>query len=386
MSLRINNDLKRWDSLDLLRGLSVVGMLLNLNPGEWGKQYEWLIHAKWEGWNLIDMVAPIFLFCIGASMPLSFQKRLELGIPKNHLYKQIALRSLLLIFIGLFFNFYPDFNISTTRIPGVLQRIGLGYGVVGIFVLYLTNSNSENKIIFNHKSVGLAALFILISYWTFLYFVPVPTFGAPRFDPIGSWPSYVDRELWGINHMFKYWPVDGKIVFDPDGLLSTYPVFFNILIGVFTGILYLRTNAINKIGYYFLFGIIMMIISYLLIPFCPIIKNIWTSTFALLSSGFALILLGVFSFFDYNKKSIKYFYPILVFGRNPLIAYIICFLIMPLLDINLFQNHSIRFMCQEFFSHFMMPYHASFLFGILNLVIILIILWLFEKKKIYVRI
>ena len=60
----------RWDALDVFRGLTIMAMLLNLSPGSWEFNYAWLVHAKWEGWTLIDMVAPTFLFFIGAALPL----------------------------------------------------------------------------------------------------------------------------------------------------------------------------------------------------------------------------------------------------------------------------------------------------------------------------
>ncbi len=65
----------RWQALDLLRGLSIIGMLLNLTPAAWDQEYTWMTHAKWEGGHLIDMVAPVFLFCIGAALPLSLGGR-----------------------------------------------------------------------------------------------------------------------------------------------------------------------------------------------------------------------------------------------------------------------------------------------------------------------
>jgi predicted acyltransferase len=66
---------RRWDALDVLRGLTIILMLLNLSPGSWVYNYSFLVHATWEGWTLIDMVAPAFLFCIGVAMPLSFARR-----------------------------------------------------------------------------------------------------------------------------------------------------------------------------------------------------------------------------------------------------------------------------------------------------------------------
>ena len=376
----------RWLAIDILRGISVAGMLLNLNPGDWGSQYLWLVHAKWDGWNLIDMVAPLFLFCIGAAIPLSFSKRLEKGIPKGILLWQIVWRSILLIILGLFFNLYPSFDWSHLRIPGVLQRIGLGYGIASIFVLYLTNIDEKNKCHFNYKLIAFAVVFILVSYWALLYFIPVPGFGAPRFDPVGSWPPYIDRALLGTNHMFVWWPVDGKIVFDPDGILSSYPIIINILVGVLAAIFYLRHEPGKKIPFYIISGIAMIIISYIFIQVCPIVKNIWTSTFALLSGGIALLLLGMFSFFHQRMKFVAFFYPFLVFGKNPLLAYLICALLMPLLDWNVISNTSFRFLGHTFFSQWMGASHASFLFGIIYLTFIFVLLIFFERRKIFLKI
>ena len=53
-----NNKSARWDALDVFRGLTIMLMLLNLSPGSWEFNYGWLVHAKWEGWALIDLVAP----------------------------------------------------------------------------------------------------------------------------------------------------------------------------------------------------------------------------------------------------------------------------------------------------------------------------------------
>ena len=125
----------RWDALDVLRGLTIILMLMNLTPGSWEFNYPFLVHAKWDGWTLIDMVAPAFLFCIGAAMPLSLERRSEKGDSRATLLRHVFMRGALLIGIGLFLNLYPRFDFATFRIPGVLQRIGLCYMLTGAFML-----------------------------------------------------------------------------------------------------------------------------------------------------------------------------------------------------------------------------------------------------------
>ena len=118
-----------------LRGLTIILMLMNLSPGSWEHNYPFLVHAKWEGWTLIDMVAPAFLFCIGAAMPLSLERRSAKGDSRATLLRHVLWRGTLLVAIGLFLNLYPKFDFATFRIPGVLQRIGLCYMLTGAFML-----------------------------------------------------------------------------------------------------------------------------------------------------------------------------------------------------------------------------------------------------------
>ena len=54
---------KRLLSLDILRGITVAGMIL-VNNG-WGESFEMLQHVKWNGMTPCDLVFPFFLFIMG---------------------------------------------------------------------------------------------------------------------------------------------------------------------------------------------------------------------------------------------------------------------------------------------------------------------------------
>src|SRR3954466_15904783 len=91
------NTSTRWDALDVFRGLTIMLMLLNLSPGSWEYNYAFLVHARWEGGTLIDMVAPAFLFCIGVAMPLSFARRAAKGASRSdrtNFYLAVVARSI----------------------------------------------------------------------------------------------------------------------------------------------------------------------------------------------------------------------------------------------------------------------------------------------------
>jgi predicted acyltransferase len=374
----------RWDALDVLRGFTMIAMLLNLNPGSWEYNYAWLEHVKWEGWALIDMVAPAFLFFIGAALPLSFTRRVEKGATRAMLLRHVIVRGALLVAIGFFLNLYPDFDFATVRIPSVLSRIGMCYLLAGSF-LVLTARIRNGSLVLRPALLAGSATFILVSYWVLLYFVPVPGFGAPRFDPVGSWPSVVDRAVIGVEHFFPYWPVDGKVVFDPEGILSTWPACFNILLGALVGIAYARGTFRNGAAAAIVIGVVMIALAYALLGICPMIKNLWTSTFALFSGGFCIVLLGILMPVSQLPGVRPALAPARIFGENPLLAYILSFLVAPVIDANFFGTssapRSLREAGQGFFTQYLEPRAASLAFGICGLLAVFIVLLVCHRRR-----
>jgi predicted acyltransferase len=375
----------RWDALDVLRGLTIMLMLLNLSPGSWEFNYPFLVHARWEGWTLIDMVAPAFLFCIGVAMPLSLERRSARGAGRDALLRHVLWRGLLLVAIGLFLNLYPHFEFATFRIPGVLQRIGLCYALSGVFML-VTARSTESGIVFRAVPILWAGLVILASYLLLLWLVPTPMCAAPCFDPEGSWPAVIDRAVIGVDHFFPWWPVDGKVVFDPEGILSTWPACFNVLFGALVGIAWLRGGLRRPALVAFLVGSGMVVLALVMhAGHQPIIKNIWTPTFALFSSGFTLALLGALIPVTQMPGVTRLFWPARIFGENPLLAYILVFLFAPLVDANWFGDPaaptSLRNTGQAWFDGFATPNAASLLFGLCGLLVLLGILLVCHRKR-----
>ncbi|MEZ7885537.1 MAG: DUF5009 domain-containing protein [Bacteroidales bacterium] len=64
----------RYTALDVLRGMTVAGMILVNNPGSWGSIFPPLKHAAWSGCTPTDLVFPFFLFIVGAAMSFAFAK------------------------------------------------------------------------------------------------------------------------------------------------------------------------------------------------------------------------------------------------------------------------------------------------------------------------
>lgn len=102
----------RFIELDILRGLSVIGMILVIVPGAWDQRFSWLNHADWRGFSFADMIFPTFLFCVGFSMVLSLNKRTANRQP---VFKHILIRSVLLISVGLITSLIPDFDFQNNQ-------------------------------------------------------------------------------------------------------------------------------------------------------------------------------------------------------------------------------------------------------------------------------
>src|SRR6185312_1293711 len=109
----------RLRSLDVFRGLTVAGMVIVNNPGDWGTVYAPLLHAEWDGWTPTDLIFPFFLFIVGVSLTLGDQSRQS--------WARILKRGAVLWGLGLFMAAFPFFRLATVRIPGVLARIAWSY-------------------------------------------------------------------------------------------------------------------------------------------------------------------------------------------------------------------------------------------------------------------
>lgn len=93
---------KRLLSLDVFRGVTIAGMIMVNNAGDWGNVYAPLLHADWHGITPTDWVFPFFLFIVGVSISLALGKRKAQQVPYTQLYRKITIRSVIIFGLGLF--------------------------------------------------------------------------------------------------------------------------------------------------------------------------------------------------------------------------------------------------------------------------------------------
>ena len=324
-------------SLDVLRGITIAGMILVNNPGSWGSIYAPFRHAQWNGLTPTDLVFPFFMFIMGVSMFLSY-KKFDFKFTAQTFTKLLR-RSVLLFLIGVALNWFGLFsgtlrgvwanditffdkigqaanNFESLRILGVLQRLAL----VSFF-------GSLAVLIFKPKRALWISTILLAFYWILIA-------ASNSFEQnSSSLVAIIDRAVLGIRHMYTDHLPDGSaVIFDPEGVLSTLPCIAHVLIGVWVGKLIseAKENGV-RIQKLFIFGTIILFLGFLIQYGFPINKKIWSSSFVLTTCGLASLLLALLIWMiDIKaKKNWSVFFE--SFGVNPMFIYVVAAVLSVLL-------------------------------------------------------
>ncbi len=374
---------ERLQSLDFFRGLTIAGMILVNNNGDWKVAYPALQHSQWNGWTPTDLVFPFFVFIVGVSMVYSFRTRLARGDLRSAIMIHATRRAAILFAIGvLVINSFPNhYNLSHIRIEGVLQRIAVCYLISAVFVLW---SGPRTQI------AAIAAC--LVGYWVLMRYVPVPGYGVPThdiplLDPDRNLAAWLDRKLL-MGHLYEG-------TRDPEGVLSTIPAIASSLLGVLTGE-WLRSNrtALSKALWMLMFGVLGLAAGKFFNIWFPINKKLWTSSFVLFTAGFALVLLAFcYWALDVRKLRGRWTMPVLVFGMNAIGAYVLSEVLASTLDsiqINLAGsgNVSLQEVIYGWFSSSgtASTANTSLAYSISFVLVCWLVMWLLYRKRIFLRI
>ena len=320
----------RIQALDIMRGITIAGMIMVNNPGSWSTIYAPLRHASWCGLTPTDLVFPFFMFIMGITTFLSLQ-RYDFK-PTATVLKKIITRTLGIILVGIFISWFAHFcyywnnaddslgfgrqlleasNVfPILRYSGVLHRLAVCYGIVAITATLV-----------NHKRFPWIILALFATY-----FVILEAGNGYAYDETNIL-SIVDRAILTPAHMYN----DNSI--DPEGILSTIPSIGHVMTGFCVGRMMFRKDSSNeprsntqilysKITRLLLFGACILMIGFLFSYACPINKKIWSPSFAMVTCGFGSLLLAVLIWLIdiKGKKSWGRFFE--VFGVNPLFMYV----------------------------------------------------------------
>lgn len=369
----------RYLALDVLRGMTIAFMIIVNTPGSWSNLYGPLAHADWHGFTPTDLVFPTFLFVVGNAMSFALKKLHEMK--PSDFYKKVFKRAALIFAIGWLLNYFPffDYNeagelvavkLSEVRLLGVLQRIALSY-LLAALVVYWSGERGA-------WITGAAALVI---YWPIMYF-----FGdaGDPYSLTGNAQIKLDLAIIGEKRMY----MGEGIPFDPEGILSTLTSMVNVLAGFIVGkFIQKKGNTQKTVQTLLISGVVLLALAYLWDLGFPINKKIWTSPYALLTIGWDLVLLGGLIFLVEVQKMTRWTYFFQAFGRNPLILYVCSGVVVSIFSMIPVGDTSFKgWIYANFFTSWLGPKNASFLFSVAYMLLIWLIGFWMDKKKIYVKV
>lgn len=353
----------RYAALDAFRGIAIAGMILVNSPGSWDHVYAPLRHAEWHGCTPTDLVFPFFLFVSGASMAFAMPARVV----------RIARRVVVLIALGLFLNWFGIWSHwSELRLPGVLQRIALAYGVAALFVMSCTQGQRR-----------FLTVSLLLTYWALL----VLAGGDDPFALDSNIVRKVDLAVLGAAHM---WNIDG-VAFDPEGLLSTVPAVTSVIIGYET-MQWLKRHG-DRHAYIRLLGVGVLLSAAGLLwnLMLPINKSLWTPSYVVFTSGICLMLLAALIWIVDERGLRRLAKPFEIYGTNPLFVYALSWVFARSIALLVFVpgtdggQISLHEWLYAQSSRVASPIDASLLFALLQVLLFLGVSWLLYRKRIYIR-
>ncbi len=343
-------------------------MILVNNPGTWQAVHPPLAHAEWHGWTPTDLIFPFFLFVVGVAMAFSLPARLQRS-GRRGVMAHVARRSAVIFALGLLLNAFPDFALGELRVAGVLQRIAVVY--VAASAAFLTMSK---------RALAWLTVAILVGYWLLMTLVPAPGQASANLTPDGSLAAWVDRLLLPGRMWQGTW--------DPEGIASTVPAIATTLLGLFTGYWLKSGRERNEIAAgLFTAGWAGILAGLAWDLVFPINKNLWTSSYVLLTAGLALEGLAVCYWLIDVQGRRRWAMPAIVLGLNPLALYVASSLVASLIATVPFGDTTLKgAIYASLFAPWASAANASLAFAVAYVAVWLGVAWLLYRRRIFLKI
>lgn len=287
-----------------------------------------LEHLPWSGCTLWDMIQPSFMFMVGVAVPFSLASRLARGHARSRMFVHALWRSVLLVALGIFLRSVGR-PMTNFTFEDVLTQIGLGYPV--LFLLGFARPRWQ----------WVAAGLILVGYWAAFaaYPEPGPEFDYPAVGVGANWPEHyagfashwnknsnyaADADRWFLN----LFPREKPFEFNRGGYLtlnfvpSLATMIFGLLAG---GLLRSQRTPREKTAILVVAGLIGLAVGWTLdwLGVCPMVKRIWTPSWAIFSGGWAAIALAsFFAVIDWAGFR-RWAFPLVVVGMNSIAMYLL---------------------------------------------------------------
>lgn len=270
-----------------------------------------LEHTPWQGLRFYDCIWPAFMLMVGVSVPLSFRTRSETQTYREqmiHALKRVAV----LFLLG---SVRESVSISSpylVELSSALQPIAVAY-----FVAFLVVRKSWRV------QAALAAA-ILGGYALLLAFVPAPGIAAGSYALNHNLVHWVDIAVLGETHWDRWhYASEGW-----GTVLSTIPTISTTLIGLLLGELLMSSRtAAGKLKILGGVGLLCLALGYATSLFVPVIMKLWTTSYGLLSAGWACLMFLLFYWVIDVRRYRKWAFPLAVIGMNAVFIYMFTSLI-----------------------------------------------------------
>ena len=310
---------QRLLALDVLRGITIAGMITVNNPGSWAHIYAPLKHAAWNGCTPTDLVFPFFMFVMGVAMYISYSKY-DFKLT-GQTFGKLCYRLVMILLVayglslisrllrGIYADDFVEYMkgwLPNIRIMGVFPRLGWVSFFGGLLLLT-----------FKPKWAPWVAGVLAAAYCVLIGVTH--SFELNTENIIGRF----DLAVLGDDHMYHMTNADGeRIAFDPEGILSTIPCIAHVLVGAYAGKLIMSTGDLwQKVNRLFIMGSIILLCGFLWDYAFPINKAMWSASYVLVTCGLASLILALLIWIIdiCGKKRWSVFFE--SFGANPLFIY-----------------------------------------------------------------
>jgi predicted acyltransferase len=262
-------------------------------------QYQ-LTHSEWEGVRYYDVVWPSFMLMVGVSIPFSFARRSQIQT-RGELLRDAWKRAAILFLLG---------SLRESLSSGTPQLVELSSALQPIAVAYLVTSWLAGRSL--RVQIG-AAVGILAGYALLLAFVGTPAISAGTYEKNRNLVTVFDQLVLGRAHKDGWGTV-----------LSTIPTIATTIVGLLFGQVLMTAQPPGaKIRVFLVTGAGCVAAGFALSPFVPIIMKLWTTSYALVVTGWASLLFALFYWVIDVRGWRRWAFPLIVIGVNALAAYLL---------------------------------------------------------------
>jgi predicted acyltransferase len=394
--------LPRLISLDAYRGFIMLAMassglglvrVAQSFPGDpvWKFLAYQSDHVAWIGCAFWDLIQPSFMFMVGVALPFSYASRKAKGDSESTIFLHALWRSLLLVLLGVFLtsNYRrPEQGQMTDWIfTNVLCQIGLAYP----FLFLLRGRGLRVQLI------ALAGILLGTTLAFGLYPAPGADFDKlavglkPEWTMLDGWFAHWNKNA-NLGHAFDVWflnlfprsPASDVFKFNSGGYatLNFVPSLATMLLGLMAGEMLRRESKTSRqLLWLIAVGLVCLGLGALMAEtLCPLVKRLWTPSWALYSAGWTFLILALFHAIIEGAGWKAWSFPLVVVGMNSIAMYCMFQLLKPWI-LHTLKVH----LGTDLFTRYSDPFGP-----ILENVGILAVLWLFcfwmYRRKLFLKI